>query len=62
MPVIDHGDEFAGEVLAERDEDQRLRFSENGTFQVSVFEDLHFAESMSPSHCIYDSQNTYPTN
>ncbi|CAG8013118.1 unnamed protein product [Penicillium nalgiovense] len=27
-----------------RAEDQRLRFNENGTFQISVFSDLHFAE------------------
>lgn len=24
-----------------------LRFTENGTFQISVFEDLHFAEGIS---------------
>ncbi|CAI7583345.1 unnamed protein product [Penicillium glandicola] len=27
-----------------RDKDQTLRFTENGTFQISVFNDLHFAE------------------
>lgn len=26
--------------------DQTLRFSEDGTFQISVFEDLHFAEGI----------------
>lgn len=27
--------------------DQPLRFTENGSFQISIFEDLHFGEGMS---------------
>lgn len=26
--------------------DEPLRFTENGTFQISIFEDLHFGEGM----------------
>jgi hypothetical protein len=34
--------------------DQRLRFNENGTFQISVFSDLHFAEGTMTelNHCL----------
>lgn len=47
MPARPRGQEFVGEILTGRDEDQRLRFTEDGTFQISVFEDLHFAEGTS---------------
>ena len=35
-------------ALSPRTDDQTLRFTKNGTFQISVFEDLHFAEGNSP--------------
>lgn len=28
-----------------------LRFTSNGTFQIAIFEDLHFGESMCGFHC-----------
>jgi hypothetical protein len=34
--VFPHGQSF----------DKPLRFTENGTFQISIFEDLHFGEGM----------------
>jgi hypothetical protein len=34
-------------TLNQLPDDRKLRFTENGTFQVSIFEDLHFAESIS---------------
>jgi hypothetical protein len=35
--VVPHGETF----------DEPLRFTENGTFQISIFEDLHFGEGTS---------------
>ncbi|KAJ5890486.1 uncharacterized protein N7473_006714 [Penicillium subrubescens] len=32
-------------VLASRQDDPKLRFTKNGTFQISIFSDLHFAEN-----------------
>ena len=29
-----------------------LRFSDDGTFQIGIFEDLHFGESMDAKHCL----------
>lgn len=35
-----------GPALASRENGRKLRFTANGTFQVSIFSDLHFAESI----------------
>ena len=38
---------LAGVVPYGKPFDKPLRFTENGTFQISIFEDLHFGEGMS---------------
>ena len=38
---------LAGVVPCGKPFDKPLRFTENGTFQISIFEDLHFGEGMS---------------
>jgi hypothetical protein len=38
---------FAGTVTFEDSFEKPLRFTENGTFQISIFEDLHFGEGVS---------------
>jgi hypothetical protein len=39
-------------ALASRQDSPRLRFTSNGTFQISVFSDLHFAESIQPLNIV----------
>jgi hypothetical protein len=38
---------LAGAVPHVKPFDKPLQFTENGTFQISIFEDLHFGEGMS---------------
>lgn len=52
MPAAHAPIQYIMESAPEERADERvLRFTQNGTFQISVFEDLHFAESITlPSH------------
>jgi hypothetical protein len=40
-------DTFSAQTVLSSPAERTLRFTENGTFHISVFEDLHFAEGLS---------------